>query len=150
MKSTKFISSLSLSVIVTVFSLSHLPAKAEVSEAKINALVNALKISAPPNKPNDGMYSSWQVLPGIIPSWTKQCLGKELTPTAFDKDEEAARKTVTCIVKRELNQQWKQSKENESQAVRNVACWWMTGNYNGCQNGYTADYVKKVEKHYKK
>lgn len=150
MKSTKFISTLSLSIIVTCFGLSHFPAKAEVSEAKINALVDALKLSAPPNKPNDGMYSPWQVLPGIIPSWTKQCLGKELTPTAFDQDEQAARKTVTCIVKRELNQQWKQTKENENQAVRNVACWWMTGNYNGCQSGYTADYVKKVSKNYQK
>jgi hypothetical protein len=150
MKSLKLIPFLSISVMIAFFGFHHLPAQAEVSEAKINAFVNALKLSAPPNKDNDGMYSAWQVLPRIIPSWTKQCLGKELTATAFDTDEVAARKTVTCIVKREFNQQWKQTKQNESQAVRNTACWWMTGNYNGCQNGYTADYVKKVEKFYKK
>ena len=150
MKSRKLIPSLSLGVMIAFLGLYHLPAKAEVSETKINALVDALKLSAPPNKANDGMYSAWQVLPGIIPSWTKQCLGKELTPTAFDADEVAARKTVTCIVRRELNQQWKETRQNETQAVRNVACWWMTGNYNGCKNGVTADYVKKVEKNYNK
>ncbi|MGI0480334.1 hypothetical protein ACN4EE_06040 [Geminocystis sp. CENA526] len=149
MQSLKLIPSLSMGVMIAFFGFNQ-PVKAEVTEVKINAFVDALKLSAPPNRPNDGMYSAWQILPSIIPSWTKQCLGKELTPTAFDADEVAARKTVTCIVKRELNKQWQQTNKNEAQAVRNTACWWMTGNYNGCQSGNTAEYVKRVEKNYQK
>jgi len=33
--------------------------------------------------------------------------------------------------------------------VRGVACWWMTGNYTGCNNGFTAGYVQKVVDFYK-
>ncbi len=119
-----------------------------MGKTEINAFVEALLLAAPPNRPNDGMYSEWQVLPGIIPSWTKQCVGKEMTPSAFDSDKEAARKTVTCIAQRELNKQLKQTNQNKQQAVRNAACWWMTGKYNGGQSGATAQYVKRVEKFY--
>ena len=150
MKSLKFIQSLFIGVTIAFCGLNSLPAKADISESKLNTFVEALKLAAPPNKPNDGMYSPWQVLPNIIPSWTKQCLGKELTPSAFDADKAAAQKTVTCIAQRELNQQLKQTNQNEAQAIRNTACWWMTGNYNGCKSGTTAQYVKKVEQLYNK
>ncbi|HAX77254.1 MAG TPA: hypothetical protein DCY88_15825, partial [Cyanobacteria bacterium UBA11372] len=60
------------------------PAQAQVADTQINAMVDALRQAAPPNKPNDGMFSQWQVLPGIIPSWTKQCVGRELTPAQFE------------------------------------------------------------------
>lgn len=141
---------LSVGIAISVYGLNPLPAKADMTESKVNAFVEALKLAAPPNKPKDGMYSAWQVLPNIIPSWTKQCLGKELTPNDFDVDKTAAKKTVTCIAKRELNQQWKQTNQNEAQTIRNTACWWMTGNYNGCKSGATSEYVKKVEKLYNK
>ncbi|BAQ59600.1 hypothetical protein GM3708_4 [Geminocystis sp. NIES-3708] len=150
MNSSKFIQSLFIGIAITVCGLIPLPAKADISESKVKAFVEALKLAAPPNKPNDGMYSPWQVLPNIIPSWTKECLGKELTPNGFDADKTAAQKTVTCIAQRELNQQWKQTNQNETQTIRNTACWWMTGNYNGCKSGTTAEYVKKVEKLYHK
>jgi len=150
MKSSKFIQFLFIGVTITIYGLNPLPAKANISESKVTAFVEALKLAVPPIKPNDGMYSQWQVLPNIIPSWTKQCLGKELTPTAFDADKTAAQKTVTCIAQRELNQQWKQTNQNEAQTIRNTACWWMTGNYNGCKSGTTAEYVKKIEKLYNK
>jgi hypothetical protein len=150
MKSSKFIQFLFISVTISICGLNPLPAKANISESKVTAFVEALKLAAPPIKPNDGMYSQWQVLPNIIPSWTKQCLGKELTPTAFDADKTAAQKTVTCIVQRELNQQWKQTNQNEAQTIRNTACWWMTGNYNGCKSGTTAEYVQKIKKLYNK
>lgn len=116
-------------------------------DRQANRLTEALRQAAPTQRPNDGMYSPWQVLPGIIPSWTKQCLGREMTPQQFDTDFNAARQTVNCIVKRELNNQWKTVK-NEQQAVRNVACWWMTGKYQGCNQGATANYVDRVIKYY--
>lgn len=119
-----------------------------VSDAQINAMVEALRQAAPPNKPNDDMYSQWQVLPGIIPSWTKQCVGRELTPAQFESDTAAARNTVACIVQRELNKQYRAVSNNETAAVRNVACWWMTGNTTGCGGGATGSYVQRVVSFY--
>lgn len=121
-----------------------MPGDAQVKDNQLNAFVEALRRAAPPNKPNDGMYSDWQVLPGIIPSWTKQCVGKEMTPAQFDADSAAARRTVTCIALREVNNQLKATRNNQTAAVRRAACWWMTGNATGCQNGATASYVQRV------
>jgi hypothetical protein len=90
------------------------------------------------------MYTEWQILPGIIPSWTKQCVGKEMSAQQLDADPAAARKTVTCIMQRELNNQLKATGNNNTAAVRRAACWWMTGNATACQNGPTATYVQKV------
>ena len=58
-------------------------AQAQVKDNQLNAFVEALRQAAPPNRPNDGMYSAWQVLPGIIPDWTKRCIGKQMTPAQF-------------------------------------------------------------------
>ncbi|ACK71392.1 conserved hypothetical protein [Gloeothece citriformis PCC 7424] len=138
-----FIKSLFLGATLATIGLSALPSNAQVKDAQVNALVSALKQAAPPNRANDGMYSSWQVLPGIIPSWTKQCLGKEMTPQQFESDENAARQVVSCIVQRELKTQYKTT-TNENQAVRNVACWWMTGKPQGCDSGATGTYVGRV------
>ncbi|HEY9294940.1 MAG TPA: hypothetical protein VIQ31_00955 [Phormidium sp.] len=115
----------------------------QVSDAQVNAMVEALRRGAPPNRPNDGMYSAWQVLPGIIPDWTKRCLGRQLTPAEFESDANAARETVACIARRELNRLYSAT-GNESAAVRGAACWWMTGKDNACTSGATATYVQRV------
>ncbi|HEY9852626.1 MAG TPA: hypothetical protein V6D28_24355 [Leptolyngbyaceae cyanobacterium] len=133
-----------LSGLITSISFSAMPVQAQVSDARVNAMVEALRQAAPPNKANDGMYSQWQVLPGIIPSWTKQCLGRELTPAQFESDATAARNTVACIVGRELSKQMTATNNNETASVRNVACWWMTGNAAGCSSGATGTYVQRV------
>lgn len=138
-----------LSGIIVSAGLWGRPGAAQVNDTKLNAFVEALRASAPPQRPNDGMYSDWQVLPGIIPDWTKRCIGKSLTPAQFDADQAAARRTVTCIARRELNKQFGASGNNETAAVRSAACWWMTGEYNGCGSGATATYVKKVVDTYK-
>jgi hypothetical protein len=137
-----------LAVIITSVGLPTGPSFAQEKETQVNALVEALRQAAPPNSPKDGMYSPWQVLPGIIPSWTKKCTSKEMTPEQFDADEKAARQTVTCIVQRELQNQFKTT-NNEIQAVRSVACWWMTGKAQSCDSGWTATYVQKVLSFYK-
>jgi hypothetical protein len=113
-----------------------MPGAAQVNDNQLNAFVEALRRAAPPNRANDGMYSDWQVLPGIIPSWTKQCVGKEMTPAQFDADSAAARRTVTCIARREVNNQLKATRNNQTAAVRRAACWWMTGNATGCQDWF--------------
>jgi hypothetical protein len=125
------------------------PGAAEVNDTQLNAFVEALRISAPPQSPNDGMYSDWQVLPGIIGSWTKQCVGKAMTPAQFDSDQAAARRTVTCIMRRELNKQFSATRNDDTGAVRRAACWWMTGEATSCGSGETATYVKKVVDTYK-
>ncbi len=57
-----------------LFSL--LPVQAQqpkVSDTQVNAMVEALRQSAPKNTPNDGLYSDWQVKPGTVKLWTKSC-----------------------------------------------------------------------------
>lgn len=133
-----------LSSVIVSLGLWNLPAQAQVADTQINAMLDALRQAAPPNKPNDGMYSQWQVLPGIIPNWTKQCVGRELTPAQFESDAASARNTVACIVRREFGKQYRLTNNNETTSVRNVACWWMTGNTTGCGSGATASYVQRV------
>lgn len=123
-----------------------LPATAEVSDTQVGAVVQALKQAAP--KSNNELYSPWKVTATIIPSWSKQCLGRTLTPTQFNTDQEAARKVVSCITRRELNKQLRTTNNNET-AVRNFACWWMSGSYSGCSSGPTGTYVQNVLRYYK-
>lgn len=121
-----------------------MPGTAQSTDRQVNAFVEALKQAAPPQSKNDGMYSAWQVLPGIIPDWTKRCIGKQMTPAQFESDADAARRTVSCIAGREFNKQMKAT-GNEAAAVRSAACWWMTGKYNsGCKSGFQGQYVQKV------
>jgi len=137
-----------------IISLGILPslaqAKQPVSDTQVAAMVEALRLAAPQTKKrNDGYYSEWQVKPETLKGWTKTCLKKELTPTQFENDPQVARQVISCIMNRELNKQFVATKNNESSAVRGVACWWMTGNYTGCGQGFTADYVQKVVRCYK-
>lgn len=125
-----------------------MPGTAQSTDQQVNAFVDALRQAAPPQSANDGMYSPWQVLPGIVASWTKQCIGQQMTPAQFDANTDAARRTVSCIARRELNKQMKATGNNETAAVRGAACWWMTGNYDGCKGGLTGAYVQKVVKYY--
>ncbi len=139
-----------LSGIMLSVGLWSLPGSAQqVNDTKLNAFVEALRQAAPPNRPNDGMFSAWQVLPGIIPSWTKQCAGRQMTAAQFDADEATARTVVSCIMRRELKNQLSATGNNESAAVRRAACWWMTGKADGCQSGATATYVQRVMSFYR-
>lgn len=119
-----------------------LPAQAELSDLQIIAMVDALRMAAPKSAP--GLYSEWGVTPNIIPSWTKQCVERELTPQEFGNSPESARTTVSCIMRRELNQQLSATNNDETASVRRVACWWLTGNYIGCTSGAQAAYVQRV------
>ncbi len=131
-------------VISLVTSSLLVEAQQQISNTQVAAMVDALKQAAPQTKsPNDGLYSEWKVKPQTLKGWSRFCLKKELTPTQFEKDPTTARKIVSCITRRELNQQFVITK-NEIASVRGVACWWMTGNYTGCNDGFTAGYVQKV------
>ncbi len=127
-----------------------LPAQAQqVSKTQVEAMVEALRLAAPKTGiQNDGLYSPWQLTPGIIPSWSKQCLGREVTPKQLESNPALARSIVTCVMRRELPKQFLASNKNETTAVRRTACWWMTGNTTSCTNGQTAKYVQNVERFY--
>ncbi|MGL4374862.1 MAG: hypothetical protein ACRCT1_00345 [Microcoleaceae cyanobacterium] len=140
-----------LSGLITSLGLGALPVSAQQpTDSQVKALVEALRQAAPPQSPNDGMYSPWQVLPGNISRWSKFCKTKELTPQQFDADEGKARSIVTCIVRDLLKDEYKASGNNELTAVRRSACWWMTGESTACQSGETATYVQKVVGFYQK
>jgi hypothetical protein len=133
-----------------LFSL--LPVQAQqpkVSNTQVAAMVEALRQSAPQNSQKDGFYSDWQVKPETIKLWTKFCLKKELTPQQFES-KEVAREVVSCIVRRELDKQFRTIPNNQTAVVNSVACWWMTGKYSGCNSAFTANYVKQVAKNYQK
>ncbi|MBD2251326.1 hypothetical protein [Nostoc parmelioides] len=115
------------------------------TDVQVAALVEALRQAAPQTgKANDGLYSAWQVKPETLKGWSKYCLKKEVTPTQFDNNPALAREVVSCITRRELNNQFSATRNNETASVRGVACWWMTGAYTGCNTGFTAAYVQKV------
>ncbi|MEH2108766.1 hypothetical protein [Nostoc sp.] len=136
-----------LSGVIVSFGLSSLLAQAQqqVSDAQVTAMVEALRLAAPQTGiANDGLYSEWQVKPETLKGWSKHCLKQELTPTQFENNPAKARQVVSCITRRELNKQFIANSNNETAAVRGVGCWWMTGSYTGCNNGFTAAYVQKV------
>lgn len=135
-----------LSGLLVSLGLWTLPATAqEVSNAQVSAMTEALRLAAPKTgTQNDELYSEWQITPGIIPSWSKQCLGRELTPTQLESNQAAARNIVSCIMRRELQKQYVASNNNETMAVRRAACWWMTGSATGCNSAQTAKYVQNV------
>jgi len=136
--------------LIASLTLWGLPTQAQqVPNTQVEALVEALRQAAPKTgKANDGLYSEWQIQPSIIPSWSKQCIGRELTPTQIETSPVTARSIVTCIMRRELQKQYRDG-NNETAAVNRAACWWMTGNATGCNNGLTAAYTQKVLGFYK-
>jgi hypothetical protein len=140
--------SLLVSGVVIGCGFSPLSAQAQQQQAadvQVAALVEALRQAAPQTgKANDGFYSAWQVKPETLRGWSRTCLKKEVTPTQFENNPTLARQVVSCITRREFNQQFRATGNNETAAVRGVACWWMTGAYTGCNTGFTATYVQKV------
>jgi hypothetical protein len=124
-------------------------AQQQVSDAQVSALVEALRRAAPQtSSSNNGYYSEWKVKPETFKGWSRFCLKRELTPTQFENTA-TARKVISCIMRRELGKQLQAHGNNETAAVRNVACWWMTGEYTGCNSGYNAEFVQKVVSFYK-
>ncbi|TAE54184.1 MAG: hypothetical protein EAZ76_16395 [Nostocales cyanobacterium] len=119
--------------------------KSAVSDTQVAAMVEALRLAAPQRKkPTPGYHTDWQIKPETLKGWSKTCLKKELSTSQFENDPKLTRQVVSCIVKRELTNQFTATKNNEIAAVRGAACWWMTGLYTGCDKGFTGDYVKKV------
>ncbi|NJN63155.1 MAG: lytic transglycosylase domain-containing protein [Coleofasciculaceae cyanobacterium RL_1_1] len=75
--------------------------------------------------PDSGAIGLGQVMPENVPSWTKQCLGRELTPAEFQQDARAQNEVIDC----KLEQYWKTAKSRTTEEkVRDVAAIWYAGN----------------------
>lgn len=134
-----------LSLLVVSGALSVFPAHAQVTNVQVGTLVEALRRSAPQTKiKNDGLYSAWQVLPANIPRWSKQCIGRELSPAQFEASPGTARSILVCTMRDVLRDEYRASGNSETVAVRRAAAWWMTGNPNRYTDGRTAFYTQKV------
>jgi len=121
-----------------------LAAQAQISDAKVEALVEALRLSAPPASPDAGLYSDWQIKPDNITRWSKRCLNQEVTPEQFAADQALARQVLVCVMGQILRDQFTASNNNEIVAVQRAAAWWMTGDPDQYRSGATSDYTLKV------
>ncbi|MGC9527247.1 MAG: hypothetical protein ACP5D7_17075 [Limnospira sp.] len=125
------------------------PAFAQVSDAQVRALVEALRRAAPQTgTANDGLYSDWQIKPENIPRWSRLCIGEELTPAQFEADEARARQVLGCVMEDILEEEYANSGNDETVAVRRAAAWWMTGDPNQYNAPQTADYTQQVLQYY--
>ncbi len=102
-------------------------AQAQITDARISAFVEALRLSAPDTGiKNDGLFSEWKVKEDNITRWSKRCTGTVMTPAEFEADPQKAREIIGCIMGKILHEQYDISRD-ESIAVRRAASWWMTG-----------------------
>ncbi|HEY9695509.1 MAG TPA: hypothetical protein V6D15_25200 [Oculatellaceae cyanobacterium] len=140
-----------LGILIASIGLSALPVKAQVADAQVGALVEALRQAAPKTgKVDDGLYSDWQIKPANIPRWSKRCIGREMTIPEFESNTATARQVLVCVMRNIMQEEYKASGNNESLAVRRAASWWMTGNPSLYNSGTTNTYTQKVLDFYQK
>ncbi|MBD1823436.1 hypothetical protein H6F51_13185 [Cyanobacteria bacterium FACHB-DQ100] len=135
-------------LVISAFGLIALPASAQLSNAQVDRIVEALRQASKPEKPNTGLFSDWQVKPDNIPRWSKACTGRSLSPSEFEANSGIARSIVTCIVRDVLKEEAKAIGNNETAAVQRVAAWWMTGDANKFNAREIAPYVQKALRAY--
>jgi hypothetical protein len=118
-------------------------APAQISDAKIEALVEALRLSAPPVDAHSGLYSDWGVKPDNIAPWSRRCLDRDVTPEQFAADQALARQVLVCVMGPVLREQFARG-NNEIVAVQRAAAWWMTGDPGQYRTGATDGYTLRV------
>lgn len=125
-----------------------LPAQAQ-SDQQVRSLVEALRQAAPQTgNPNDGLYSDWQIQAPNIPRWSQACIGRTLTPQEFEADLDTARNVLVCVMRDVLQEEYRNSGNDEAIAVRRAAAWWMTGDPSRYNSAETAAYTQKVLRFY--
>lgn len=120
------------------------PAHAQISDAKVDALVEALRLSAPDAGTDSGLYSDWKIKPDNIGRWSRRCLDQDVTPDRFATDEALARQVVACVMGKVLRDEFAASNQNEIVAVQRAAAWWMSGDPTQYRSGATGAYTLKV------
>lgn len=97
-------------------------AKIEQLKAAIIEQESGAEVSL--RNPDSGAIGLGQVMPENVPSWTKQCLGRELTPAEFERDARAQNEVIDC----KLEQYWQTAKSSSTkEKVRDVAAIWYAG-----------------------
>jgi hypothetical protein len=131
--------------VVLSLGLFPLPASAQISNPQVASLVEALRLAAPQTgREDDGLYSDWQIKAANIPRWSRQCIGRELTPADFEASPVTARSILVCVMGDVLRQQYQASGNNEALAVQRTASWWMTGDATRYNNAPTTAYTQRV------
>ncbi|HTL90292.1 MAG TPA: hypothetical protein VL134_12905 [Leptolyngbya sp.] len=136
------------SIVIGTFLFIAAPASAQLNDAQVDRVVEALRQASKPEKPNTGLYSDWQVKPENIGRWSKACGGREVSPSEFQANPGTARAIVTCVVRDVLKENAKAIGNSETIAVQRVAAWWMTGDPTKFNASGTAPYVEKALKAY--
>ncbi|MEB3283059.1 MAG: hypothetical protein VKK42_29475 [Lyngbya sp.] len=135
--------------LLAIILLWMLPVQAQVSNAQVQALVEALRLAAPQTgTENDGLYTDWQIKPENIPRWSRLCINEEMTPAQFEANEQKARQVLGCVMEDVLKEEYPNSGNSEEVAIRRAAAWWMTGDPNQYNSGQTAEYTQKVLRFY--
>ena len=126
------------------------PARAQITDTRVAALVEALRLSAPNTGiKNDGLFSDWKIKLENIVRWSKRCTGTVMTPAEFEADTQKAREILACIMGKILREQYEISRD-ELTAVRRAASWWMTGDPDQYDAPQTRPYTQKVLESYKR
>ena len=104
---------------------------------------------------DSGALGYGQVMPANVPSWTKEALGKSLSPDEFLHDASAQIKTIDFQLGKMFSSALKTTSSYD-EAVRKVAAEWYSGQQNlfndtKSQNGYPSikDYTQQVLGRYK-
>jgi hypothetical protein len=141
--------SLILGGLLTSSLLFALPVTAQITDAKVDSLVEALRLAAPDTGiENDGLYSDWQIKPDNIPRWSRLCIQQELTPEEFAANEAQAREVLACVMSDVFQEEYEASGNNESLAVRRAAAWWMAGDPEQYNSERISGYTEEVLQYY--
>lgn len=139
-----------IAIIFAVGSFWTVSARAQTDEPQVDAFVEALRLAAPnTGNPNDGLYSDWKIKWENILRWSRRCTGKEMEPSEFETNTQAAREILACVMGKILREQYAAGKD-ESLAVRRAASWWMTGDPDRYNSPQTGPYTWKVLDFYRK
>lgn len=140
-----------MSSIMLSVGLGFCSAEAQMADTQVRAFVEALRLAAPQaSADREGLYSEWQVKPANVPRWSKRCTGKELTPTEFATDVDAARSILVCVMRGVLQEQYQGAQGDIDLTVRRAASWWITGDPKRYDDVAITSYTVKVLNFYHK
>jgi hypothetical protein len=125
------------------------PVQAQSADSEAGRIADAIKQIALQRGKNPGFYGDWQVKGEKIPLWSKQCVGRELTPQQFESNQATANGVVTCVLRDMIRQEAKYIGKDESLVVRRVAAWWATGDAAQYNSPGVATYTQQVLRVYR-
>jgi hypothetical protein len=125
------------------------PVQAQTADSQAGRIADAIKQIALQRGKNPGFYSDWQVKGDKIPLWSKQCVGRDLTPQQFEASQSTAGGVVTCVLREMIRQEAKFIGKDESLVVRRVAAWWVTGDAAQYNSPGVATYTQQVLRVYR-